>query len=39
MAAIYARLIIQGQKTLDDVPKQLKEQVLEILKENGYTVD
>lgn len=39
MAAVYARLILQGQKSLNDVPEELKEKVLEILKENGYPVD
>nr|DAQ96612.1 MAG TPA: Histone chaperone [Caudoviricetes sp.] len=31
MAKIYAALIIKGVKTLDDVPKQLKEAVKAIL--------
>lgn len=33
MAAIYARLIKQGLKTIDDVPEKLKEEVQRILDE------
>lgn len=39
MAAVYARLILQGQKTIEDVPEKLKEQVIKILQENDYQVD
>lgn len=31
MAKIYAALILKGLKTLDDVPSQLKEEVLKLL--------
>ncbi len=31
MAAIYARLIKQGLKTIDDVPENLREKVQELL--------
>lgn len=34
MAAIYARLIKQGLKTIEDVPEQLKEEVQRILEES-----
>ncbi len=39
MAELYARLIILGKKTLEDVPEKpegLKEQVLAILEDHGY---
>lgn len=39
MARIYANLIERGLKTLDDVPKKLKEAVETILKEDGYLTD
>lgn len=39
MATVYARLILQGQKSLDDVPEKLLDKVLEILKKNDYPVD
>ena len=42
MAAVYARLILQGKKTIDDIPDKpegLKEQVLAILEENDYPMD
>lgn len=35
MGKIYAELIRKGLKTIDDVPKALREEVLAILKENG----
>lgn len=31
MAKIYANLIKKGLKTIDDVPEELKEEVLKIL--------
>ena len=31
MAAIYAALIIKGKKTIDDVPKILRDEVRRIL--------
>lgn len=31
MAKIYANLIRKGLKTIDDVPEELKEKVIEIL--------
>ncbi len=36
MAAVYADLIMKGIKTLDDVPKKLKEDVIKILVERGW---
>ena len=33
MARIYADLIIKGKKTIDDVPEELKEEVIKILME------
>lgn len=37
MAKIYADLIIKGKRTIESVPAVLKEQVLEILEQYGYT--
>ena len=36
MSRIYANLIERGLKTLNDVPKNLKKDVEEILKNDGY---
>lgn len=36
MARIYANLIEKGLKTLEDVPARLREQVRQILIEDGY---
>lgn len=36
MAKVYADLIIKGKKTLDDVPENLKEEVIRILVERGF---
>lgn len=36
MSRIYANLIERGLKTLDDVPKKLKKEVEQILKNDGY---
>ena len=36
MAKIYASLIMKGRKTLDDVPENLKEEVIRILEEHGF---
>lgn len=35
MAKIYADLIKKGLKTIDDVPPNLRDEVLAILEENG----
>ena len=35
MAKIYADLIRKGKKTINDVPSELREEVLKILNENG----
>ena len=35
MAKVYADLIRKGKKTIDDVPKKLKEQVQTLLEEGG----
>lgn len=37
MAKIYADLIMKGEKTINDVPKRLKDEVIGILTEAGYT--
>lgn len=34
MAKIYAELIRKGRKTIDDVPENLRDEVLRILNEN-----
>ena len=39
MAHVYASLIIKGRKTIDDVPENLKEEVIQILDEKGYNPD
>lgn len=36
MAAIYANLIISGQKAIDDVPKRIRAEVAAILEAAGY---
>lgn len=36
MARIYANLIEKGVKTLEEVPARLREQVRQILIEDGY---
>jgi hypothetical protein len=36
MVKVYANLIINGRKTLDDVPFKLREQVYQYLVEIGY---
>ena len=36
IAKLWAKKIIEGVKTFDEVPTQLKEQVRDILIENGY---
>nr|DAO49267.1 MAG TPA: hypothetical protein [Caudoviricetes sp.] len=36
MAYVFATLIINGRKTIDDVPAHLKADVKKILKEKGY---
>lgn len=35
MAVVYATLIINGKKTINDVPALLKEQVIEVLLDLG----
>ncbi len=35
MVKLYYSLIIRGIKTLDDVPENLKKDVIELLKENN----
>lgn len=37
MASVYANLILKGKKTLEDVPANLKDAVLAILEEAGWT--
>ena len=36
MAEAYAKLIMAGKKTMDDVPDKLKESVQAILDEHGW---
>ena len=36
MAYVFATLIINGRKTIDDVPEHLRADVEKILKEKGY---
>ncbi len=36
MAYVFATLIINGRKTIDDVPAHLRADVEAILKEKGY---
>jgi hypothetical protein len=36
MARIYATLIEEGKKTIDQVPARLREDVLRILEEDGW---
>lgn len=36
IAELYAKRIIEGKKTFDDVPRLLKDKVREILVESGY---
>ena len=37
MAYVFATLIINGRKTIDDVPEHLRADVEQILKEKGYS--
>ena len=39
MAEAYAKLIMMGKKTIDDVPEKLKAKVREILAAAGYESD
>lgn len=39
MEYIYARLIMKGLKTIDDVPAEYTDKVIEILRGWGYNVD
>lgn len=39
MAKIYAALIIKGRKTIDDVPDKLKDEVIQVLADEGYNPD
>lgn len=39
MEYIYARLITKGLKTIDDIPTQYTDKVIEILRGWGYNVD
>lgn len=36
MVKVYANLIINGRRTIDDVPESLKESVIQELKKRGY---
>lgn len=35
LARLWANQVIDGNKTIEDVPAKLKEQVVQILNENG----
>lgn len=39
MVDLYARLIISHRRTLDSVPENLKDQVVERLKELGFLTE
>lgn len=39
MAKVYASLIMKGKKKLDDVPEQLKQEVIQILIDAGWVWD
>lgn len=36
MAAIYANLIIKGQKQIDEVPDKIRNEVKQLLIDQGY---
>ncbi len=36
MARIYYQLIIDGSKTINDVPDRIKDEVVALLEDNGY---
>lgn len=36
MAKVYANLIMKGKKKIDDVPEQLKQEVIQILIDAGW---
>lgn len=36
MAKVYEALIIKGKKTIDDVPAKIREEVRQLLLEDGY---
>lgn len=37
MAQVYYQLIIQGNKTINDVPSRIRSEVVKLLEENGYS--
>lgn len=37
MAAIYANLIIKGQKQIDEVPDKIRNEVKQLLIDQGYS--
>lgn len=39
MAKVYANLIMKGKKTINDVPDDLKEEVIRILVDAGFVWD
>lgn len=39
MVQVYVDLILKGKKTIDDVPKQIREQVRKALEDQGYDVE
>lgn len=36
MAKVFYQLIISGDRTINDVPARIKEEVIRLLEENGY---
>lgn len=39
MAKVYADLIMNGKKKIDDVPAKLKQEVIQILTDAGWVWD
>lgn len=37
MAKIYANLIVKNEKSLDEIPETIKESVIKVLIEKGYS--
>lgn len=37
MAAVYANLIIKGKKTIDEVPEKIRNEVMQLLIDQGYS--
>lgn len=39
MVQVYVDLILNGKKTIDDVPERIREQVRKALEDQGYDVE